>query len=139
MGVLLAGTISFTSTRASPARPRSVRAPQRTMASAAPAMAARRDGKFPWERRLQCRSPPAATRIVVPFSTADDFLGRLYGRRPLRDLLGSERAAGHQSPVGVPPTGHVGQVLLAGEQRALAYALIGSGAAGLALEKPAAA
>src|SRR5262249_47081847 len=126
MGVLLAGTISFTSTRASSARPRSVRSPQRTLGSAPPALAAKRSGKFPCELGLQCRSPTAATRIVVPFSTADDFLGRLYGRRPLCDLLGSERAAGHQSPVGVPPTGHVGQVLLAGEQRALAYALIGS-------------
>src|SRR5215813_10934945 len=103
MGVFLAGTISFTSTRASSARPRSVRSPQSTMASAAPAMAAKSGWKFPWEFLLQCRSATAATRIVVPPPAADDLLGRLDGRRPLRDLLRGERAARHQSPIGVAP------------------------------------
>src|SRR5215467_1153585 len=124
MGVFFAGVISFARIRASSARPRSVRSPQRTMAWAEPAMAAKRDWKLPWEVLLQCRSPTAATRMVVPPRAADDLPGCLDGRRPLRDLLRSEGAARHESPVGISPARDVRQVLLAEEERSLADALV---------------
>src|SRR5262249_57462117 len=91
MGVFFAGIISFARIRASSARPKSVRSPQRTMAWAEPAMAAKSDWKLPWELRLQCRSPTAATRMVVPPPAADDLPGRLDGPPPLPDLLPPHR------------------------------------------------
>src|SRR5215510_4970923 len=137
MGVFFAGVISFARTRASSARPKSVRSPQRTMAWAEPAIAAKSAWKLPWELLLQCRSPTAATRMVVPPPAADDLPGRLDGRRPVRDLLRGERTSRHQSPVGIPPAQDVRQVLLAREQRSLADALVGRGPTCLPLEESA--
>src|SRR5262252_6434601 len=137
MGVFFAGVISFARIRASSARPRSVRSPQRTMTWAEPAMAAKSYWKLPWELFLQCRSPTAATRMVVPPRTVDDLPGRLDGRRPLRDLLRGERAARHQAPVGVPPARDVRQVLLTRQKRSLADALVGRGPTCLPLEESA--
>src|SRR5262245_37640228 len=73
------------------------------------------------------RPPLRLSWLVFPISS---------GRCPLRHLVRRHRPVRAEAAIGIAPAGHVDQVLLAGEQRAAAHALIGRWSMRLLLETP---
>src|SRR5215468_4825254 len=112
MGTFLAAPSSFASTRASSPSPRSVRSPQSAITSAAAAMAPKRGCSIPWDVRLQCRSPTAATRTLLSLRLgAIASVWFLDSSGPALHVLTCHLPSGGEPPVREAPLAHVGEVL----------------------------
>src|SRR5262249_56342526 len=90
-------------------------------------MAAKSDSKAPWDAFLQWMSPTAARRIVF------SLLGLDRGG-PALDVLGRHLSVRREPPILVAPPRYVREVLLPGQERALAQAPVRRRAPRLALE-----
>src|SRR5262249_29911099 len=91
-------------------------------------MAEKSDSKAPWDAFLQWMSPTAARRIVF------SLLGRLDRGGPALRVLARHLHVRREPPILVAPLRYVREVLLPGQERALAQPPVRRRAPRLALE-----